>query len=90
MIDASAEGGKHHGQRLTDSQIMGNALTFMLAGYDTTASALGYTSHLLALHPHIQERLQQEIDQYFQQNPVSSLSLEGGREGGRTICHLCR
>ena len=74
MIDASVDEGETGGKRtLTDEQIVGNAITFMLAGYETTANALSYTSYLLALHPHVQERLQQEIDSYYEENPVISM-----------------
>ena len=73
MIDATGDEdreGEGKGGKLTDRQIIGNAITFMLAGYETTANALTYTSYLLALNPHIQEKLQEEIDTYFQENPV--------------------
>ena len=69
MIDATAE-GEDVKNKLTDSQIIGNAITFMLAGYETTANALSYTSYLLALNPRIQEKLQEEIDTYMEENPV--------------------
>ena len=84
MIDATAEeGDKEEGvgveggggserkkKKLTDKEIVGHAITFMLAGYETTANALSYTSYLLALHPHEQEKLQAEIDSYFSEHPV--------------------
>ena len=76
MIDARAEGeaGKG-GKKLVDSQIIANAVTFMLAGYETTANALSYTSYLLALNPQVQQKLQAEIDQYLEENPVIKVSL---------------
>ena len=40
---------------------------FLLAGYETTSTALGLTAYELALHPDVQEKLQQEIDEYFPQ-----------------------
>ena len=77
MIDASIDDEEGSGGKktLTDNEIVGNALTFILAGYDTTASTLSYTSYLLALNPQIQERLQQEIDNYYEENPVISVIL---------------
>ena len=61
-----------HGRRkLTDDEIVINALTFVLAGSETTGAALSYTSYLLALHPDVQEKLQAEIDKYFEDKPVS-------------------
>ena len=61
----------HDCRKLTDDEIMANSFTFLLAGYETTAGALSYTSYLLALHPDIQEKLQAEIDKYFEDKPVS-------------------
>ena len=37
----------------------------MLAGYETTSTALGFTAYELALNPHVQKKLQEEIDEYF-------------------------
>ncbi|XP_042913407.1 cytochrome P450 3A21-like, partial [Parasteatoda tepidariorum] len=47
---------------MTDEEIVANAYVFLLAGYETTATALAFTFYLLITHPEIQERLQQEID----------------------------
>ena len=63
------------GKKLTDEEIVAHAATFMLAGYETTANTLAYTSYLLALNPDIQEKLQSEIDSYFEENPVSIWSI---------------
>lgn len=76
MIDATAEELEQENgsrKRLTDKEIVGYAITFLLAGYETTANALAYTSYLLALHPHIQENLQAEIDTYYQEHPVTTV-----------------
>ncbi len=69
MIDASVNvsGAK---KRFTDEDIVGHAITFVVGGSDSTASSLTFTSYLLALNPHVQERLQQEIDAYCEENPV--------------------
>jgi thromboxane-A synthase len=40
-----------------------NILLFLVAGYETTSTALAYSSYILAKEPHIQKRLQEEIDQ---------------------------
>ena len=58
------------GRKLTDEEIVAHAVTFMLAGYETTANTLAYTSYLLALNPDIQEKLQSEIGRYFDEKPV--------------------
>ena len=72
--DAAAAGEQLHGQkgnRLSNEEIVAHAVTFLLAGYETTANTLSYTAYLLALHPDIQEKLQSEIDGYFDDKPVS-------------------
>lgn len=71
MIDATdGEGDGEGGGKLSDSEIIGNAITFMLAAYDTTSSALSYTAYLLALNPQVQKKCQAEIDEYQEKNPV--------------------
>jgi cytochrome P450/glycosyltransferase involved in cell wall biosynthesis len=50
------------GARLSDRQIRDHALTMFLAAYDPPATALTWTLHLLARHPGVQQRVQQEID----------------------------
>jgi len=46
---------------LTDDEIAWNACVFLLAGYETTSTALAYVTHCLCLHPDIQDRVYQEI-----------------------------
>ena len=71
MVDAVLEESDGSKRNLSDKEIAGHSITFILAGYETTANALSYTSYLLALNPHIQEKLQEEIDSYFEKNPVN-------------------
>ena len=40
-------------------------MVFLLAGYETTSTALGLTAYILATHPEIQRKLQTEIDDHF-------------------------
>ena len=47
---------------MSEEEIMGNAMIFFVAGYDTTASTLQFLVYELAVNPEIQERLIQEID----------------------------
>ena len=62
-------------RRLTDEEIVAHAITFILAGYETTSNTLAYTSYLLALNPDIQEKLQSEIDSYYDNKPVSRIAI---------------
>ncbi len=52
------EGG--HG--LDDTEVRDQALIFLLAGHETTATALTFTLHLLGQHPEIQSRVHDEVD----------------------------
>jgi cytochrome P450 len=51
MLAAQADG------RYSEQELVGNTLTMLLAGVDTTAVTLAWTSWLLARHPRVQERL---------------------------------
>ncbi|XP_038200910.1 cytochrome P450 3A11-like [Arvicola amphibius] len=47
---------------LTDMEITAQSIIFTFAGYDTTSSTLAFALYLLATHPDIQKKLQEEID----------------------------
>lgn len=51
------------GQQLDDRAIRDEVLTLLIAGHETTASALTWAWHLLATHPDAQEMLRREIAQ---------------------------
>lgn len=53
---------------LSDEAIIGNAFVFLLAGYETTSTALGFTAWLLAKHQDVQKKLQKEIDEKLPRN----------------------
>lgn len=40
-------------------------MIFIFAGYETTSSSLGFLAYCLATNPHIQKKLQEEIDKTF-------------------------
>ena len=60
---------------MTDTEVYANSVGFLIAGNETTSTLLSYTSYLLALNPDIQEKLQSEIDNYFEDKPVSHLLM---------------
>ncbi|GFS45437.1 cytochrome P450 3A41 [Nephila pilipes] len=62
MFDHSESESKD-GTGLTDDEIIANAYVFLLAGYETTATALAFTFYLLIKHPDIQEKLYKEIEE---------------------------
>jgi len=52
-------------EKISEDEIVAHGLIFILAGYETTAAALNFTTYLLAKYPEIQEKLRQEILDYF-------------------------
>ena len=51
------------GQSIADADIINDLLIFMLAGHDTTATALTYALWVLGHHPDVQDRVADEIRQ---------------------------
>lgn len=49
------------GEKMTDEQLRSEVLNFLLAGYETTATALTWTLHLLASHPAVRQRVREEV-----------------------------
>jgi cytochrome P450 len=53
---------KETGAGMTDKEIVDEITTLIVAGHETTASALAWTWYLLSEHPQIEARLHAEID----------------------------
>ena len=71
MIEATVDdASSNKNRKLTVEEITAYAITFMMAGYETTANSLSYVSYLLALNPRVQEKLQEEIDKFYRENKV--------------------
>ncbi len=49
------------GGRMSDRQLRDEAITFVLAGHETTALALTFTFMLLGRHPEVERRLAEEV-----------------------------
>nr|XP_028602941.1 thromboxane-A synthase isoform X1 [Podarcis muralis] len=56
---------KQNPKTLSDDEIAGQASLFLIAGYETTNSALSFATYLLATHPECQEKLLREVDEFF-------------------------
>ncbi|KES03886.1 hypothetical protein BU52_28345 [Streptomyces toyocaensis] len=80
--------GRHHGdlldllldarvgeaaEPLTDTQIRDEVLTTILAGFETTASALTWTLYLLACYPEVQEAVRREVRSSAASDPAEPL-----------------
>ncbi|XP_067317878.1 cytochrome P450 3A9-like [Anolis sagrei] len=69
MIDSQTSNGNHQSngvehnyKGLTDDEILAQAFIFVFAGYEPTSNSLGYMAYVLATHPDVQQKLQDEID----------------------------
>lgn len=49
-------------------EMLQNIFLFMVAGFDTTATVLCYSTYVLATQPEVQKKLQAEIDEHWQEN----------------------
>jgi cytochrome P450 len=61
---------------LTDSEVMGNLIMFMIAGHETSANTIHLCVLFLALHPNVQRQIQAEVDSIFQSRPISKWSYD--------------
>ncbi|KDQ65278.1 cytochrome P450 9e2-like [Zootermopsis nevadensis] len=63
--EASSENSKDtdRAYELDNDDIAAQALLFFLSGFDTTSTLLCFASHQMAVHPEIQTKLQEEIDE---------------------------
>ena len=67
MVDAS-DSQTQEGLEIGD--IVADSVGFILAGYETTSTTLTFATYALAANPDVQERLANEIHEYFEENPV--------------------
>lgn len=58
-------------QLLTDDEILGNSFVFILAGHETAANTIHFSTLFLAMHMASQKHLQQDLDKIFGDRPVS-------------------
>jgi cytochrome P450 len=65
-VDREGDGGG-----MTERQARDEAMTMLLAGHDTTAATLAWAWHEIARHPHVQQRLHQEVDEVLAQRPAT-------------------
>nr|XP_021520266.1 cytochrome P450 3A25-like isoform X3 [Meriones unguiculatus] len=63
---------------LSDLEIVAQSISFILAGYDTTSTALSSIMYTLATHPDAQMKLQHEIDTFLpNKEPATYGALRG-------------
>ncbi|MDQ2964039.1 MAG: cytochrome P450 [Pseudomonadota bacterium] len=62
LLDAMIAAQSDNAGAFTDAEIVGNTLTMLLAGEDTTANTLAWMMHLMAEHPEVQAKMQADAD----------------------------
>jgi cytochrome P450 len=67
---------EHSGAAMGDDQLRSQILTLMLAGYETTASALTWTWYLLSKNPSAAERVRREAREALQGRPPRYSDIE--------------
>ncbi|CAF1093630.1 unnamed protein product [Adineta steineri] len=55
---------------LNDKEILGQALVFLLAGYETTSTLMSFFFYVMVTEPEIQEKVYQEIQQEIGDNEI--------------------
>ncbi|CAF3315426.1 unnamed protein product [Rotaria sp. Silwood2] len=63
QMDEEAEAKKSEEQKkgLSRSEVFDEMLMFLIAGFETTSTALAWSIHLLSKHPHVQEKIKAEL-----------------------------
>ncbi len=64
------------GQAMSESQLVDNLLTFLLAGYETTATSLTWTLYLLSKSPEWAERAYREVMEVAPSGPIGAGDVE--------------
>ncbi|MGI9412387.1 MAG: cytochrome P450 [Hyphomicrobiales bacterium] len=64
------------GQTMSDVQLADNLLAFLLAGYDTTATALTWALYLLSQAPEWAARLEDEVRRVVPEGPVTAAHVD--------------
>lgn len=62
-IDADTGNTSRH---LTTDELIGNAFLFLLAGYETTSTALAFCTMMLVNYPEVQENIRREVNELIE------------------------
>ncbi|KAL9984595.1 hypothetical protein ACROYT_G006906 [Oculina patagonica] len=68
MLDAKEETG---GEKIDNDDIMAQSVVFLIAGYETSSTTLGFVCYHLATDTHVQDKLRDEIDRMWPGDEVS-------------------
>lgn len=63
--DAKPDTSFSSNRTLTEDESMAQCVLFFIAGQDTTSTVISFTLYLLAIHPDVQKKLREEVDECF-------------------------
>ena len=66
--DMQLSNNKKSKHNLDEISVVATALVFLVAGYDTTGMTLSFLAYEMAKNPEVQKKLQEEIDQAFEES----------------------
>ncbi|KAI0157150.1 bifunctional P-450:NADPH-P450 reductase [Hypoxylon sp. FL1284] len=59
------------GEKMSDSSIIDNLITFLIAGHETTSGTLSYAMYRLLKNPDCYRKVQQEVDEVIGKGPIT-------------------
>ncbi|KAK1996055.1 cytochrome P450 [Colletotrichum falcatum] len=59
------------GQKMTDTSIIDNLITFLIAGHETTSGLLSFVFYELLRSPKVYRKAQQEVDEVIGRGPIT-------------------
>jgi cytochrome P450 len=78
------------GESMSDRQIRDELMTMLQAGHDTVSDAISWTWFLMAKHPDVRERVEQEVDSTLGARPPGFEDLPGLAYTNRVILESMR
>lgn len=61
------------------TEIVGNSMLMILAGYENTGNTMSFLAYNLAYHPEVQTKLQEEVDEMIKKNVCfATISIGSG------------
>lgn len=58
-------------ERMTDTQLKDEVITIFLAGHETTANAMSFAFYLLAQHPEVHEKINEEVSRVMREDTMT-------------------
>lgn len=69
LLKANMASDLRQDQRLTDEEVVDQIATVLFAGHETTATAMTWCLYLLSLNPDVQDRLREELQGVYEDDP---------------------